>query len=591
METAIGRTIDSYKIVDFLGKGGMGIVYKALDTTLDREVALKMMDARIGSEPNFLRRFQSEAKALAKLQNPNIVSIFAMRETELGLCIVMEYVKGRTLADLLRQKGALPIPRVLSIFKQILNALGHAHKAGVIHRDIKPSNVLLTDDDFVKVTDFGLAKIQQTSAVTVTMGTGGTLYYMSPEQLRGLANVDHRGDIYSTGMTLYESLTGRIPFQDPEADFNIRQAIVDGKIDPPDKMKPSLPKEIVKVVMKAIAKDPDKRYQSTTEMWSALEHLEVASQFVAKAAADAQTMLVPSLSRERPKKKWPLYTGIGAGVLLIAVILLRSVVFPSATLLTVKTDPAGSTVVVNGKTIGDSPVMSYQVSPGKISVQVRKQGYVPRDTVLRIEDGDEMTLDLPLRKRMEVAEKQHLDDTTLQKEESTTLKEEPTTRKEEPTTRKGDTTPKSEARAKLTLRVVPIGTVKVDGSTVTHTGNTAVSVPLDAGTRSVRFESPGYESKSMFVTLKPGETRELTCYYESYVNLQALPTWGTIVLDGRRTDMVTPYDHLALKPGTHSITVTRAGFETAEGSQSLVIQPVVAAQPKVYRLVFHLTKK
>ena len=267
METGIiGKVVDTYKITGVLGKGGMGIVYKAKDTTLDRDVALKMMDTALARDESFLKRFQSEAKALAKLQNPNIVSIFTLRETELGFCIAMEFVEGNTLADRIREKGAMPFENVFPIFKQLLTALDHAHEVGIIHRDIKPSNVMLTPNNIVKVTDFGLAKIQQVSGATMTLGTGGTLYYMSPEQIRGLSNVDHRGDIYSLGMTLYETLTGKVPFTDAETDFSIRQMVVEGRVPPPDKMNPALPRDLVKVVMKSIEKDPAKRYQSAGAM-------------------------------------------------------------------------------------------------------------------------------------------------------------------------------------------------------------------------------------------------------------------------------------------------------------------------------------
>ena len=195
MDYIIGKVIDGYKIEKVLGQGGMGTVYLAKDTTLDRDVALKIMDTRLTGDDTFLKRFQSEARALAKLQNPHIVSIYALRETQIGLFIVMEYVDGGTLADRLEEKGALDLHTTMKMFKEILNALSHAHEAGIIHRDIKPGNIMVNQAGQVKVTDFGLAKMQeQASAVTMTVGTGGTLFYMSPEQVRGLANVDQRGD-------------------------------------------------------------------------------------------------------------------------------------------------------------------------------------------------------------------------------------------------------------------------------------------------------------------------------------------------------------------------------------------------------------
>lgn len=291
MDQMIGREIDSYKILEVLGRGGMGVVYKAVDTTLDREVAVKMMDVLIATDPNFLKRFQSEAKALAKLQNPNIVSIFALRQTDFGVCIVMEYVKGKTLADVLKQSVLLPIPRVIHIFRQLLTALDHAHKGGVIHRDIKPGNVMLADGDVVKVTDFGLAKIQKGAVSTMTMGTAGTLYYMSPEQIRGLGQVDHRGDIYSAGMALYECLTGRVPFKNEDSDFAVAQMIVEGRIPTPDKFNASLPKDLVRIVMKSIDKDPGKRYQNAAEMAAALVHFGATMKPGEYRIADAPTVV------------------------------------------------------------------------------------------------------------------------------------------------------------------------------------------------------------------------------------------------------------------------------------------------------------
>jgi serine/threonine protein kinase len=588
METVIGRIIDTYKIVDVLGKGGMGIVYKAIDMTLDRDVALKMMDAKIESEPNFLRRFQSEAKALAKLQNPNIVAIFALRETELGYCIVMEYVKGRTLAELIRQKGALPLSRTLNIFKQLLNALGHAHKAGVIHRDIKPSNVLLTDDDFVKVTDFGLAKIQQAAGVTVTMGTGGTLYYMSPEQLRGLANVDQRGDIYSTGMSLYESLTGRVPFKDPEADFDIRQAIVDGKIPPPDKMNPTLPKELVKVVMKSLDKDPERRYQSAGEMWSALERFAVATNIPTLATSEENTVLVGTQTVKPPpppRKKTALYVGGVVGLIVAVAIVLRLAVFTPTTMLTVRTEPEGASVFVNGTHVGPSPVTLDKLKPGRFEVSVRKPNFVGRDTAVNLLEGSSLALNIslpnvPVQKAVEPTE-QHA---TEEKPPET----------HEVATHNVVKTPENVVKAKLILRAVPSGTISVEGSPEQFSAGAPVQISVNPGTRRILFKSSA-ATKTERVTLKPGETRELTCYFEGYVNLNShlqgteTPLWGTVVIDGKVTDFTTPKEGLTLKPGAHTITVTRQGYTTVEGTKKIVVEP--SLHREVQKLVFQLKKQ
>jgi serine/threonine protein kinase len=270
----IGKKIEPYEIQEILGRGGMGVVYRARDTKLERDVAIKMMDLQYASDQNFLKRFQSEAKALARLQDPHIVSIFALLETPDGVCIVMEFVKGTTLAKLLQPEVALPIPRVITIFKQLLSALAHAHKEGVIHRDIKPANIIVGDEDRIKVADFGLAKVKQEFAVTATKGTAGTLYYMSPEQFRGLKEVDNRGDIYSAGMTLYECLAGKLPFGTEDSYFTIAQQVVHGQVPPPDTMNTQIPGGLVAIVKRMIACDPKDRYQNAEDVVKDLEEFE-----------------------------------------------------------------------------------------------------------------------------------------------------------------------------------------------------------------------------------------------------------------------------------------------------------------------------
>ena len=396
METGIiGKVVDTYKITGVLGKGGMGIVYKAKDTTLDRDVALKMMDTALARDESFLKRFQSEAKALAKLQNPNIVSIFTLRETELGFCIAMEFVEGNTLADRIREKGAMPFENVFPIFKQLLTALDHAHEVGIIHRDIKPSNVMLTPNNIVKVTDFGLAKIQQVSGATMTLGTGGTLYYMSPEQIRGLSNVDHRGDIYSLGMTLYETLTGKVPFTDAETDFSIRQMVVEGRVPPPDKMNPALPRDLVKVVMKSIEKDPAKRYQSAGAMLEALEQVYMKGK-------EKRASTVGGESVARSPKRSPLPFVLG-GLLLVAIAFV--VYFfsgNSGPKISVASQPAGAEVFLNGVSMGVTPFENKKIGSGITAVRIRQSGYVTKDTTLSIADGQNLQLAFSLMKETPV---------------------------------------------------------------------------------------------------------------------------------------------------------------------------------------------
>jgi len=270
----IGRTIDNYKILEEIGRGGMGVVYKAKDLGLDKVVAVKMMEHRLARDDVFLTRFKREAKALARLNNQNIVAVYALRETEHGLFIVMEYVDAGNLADLLQHRGALPELAALSMFKQILAAVAHAHSVGIIHRDIKPRNIMLNRSGVIKITDFGLAKILRDADTTVTSRTAGTLFYMSPEQVMGERRIGPLTDIYSLGITLYEMLTGNPPFKKEEADFEIRRRIIDGKLLPPTHFNKDISRDLTKIISKATQKKPAKRYQSVDDFLKDIKNVK-----------------------------------------------------------------------------------------------------------------------------------------------------------------------------------------------------------------------------------------------------------------------------------------------------------------------------
>lgn len=300
MESLIGKTVDNYRILEVIGRGGMGVVLKAVDTSLEKIVALKMIDPFLAEDENFVRRFKTEAKALAKLENPNIVSVHALRETDKGLFMVMEYVDAKPLSKHLSDNGPLSIKDIIAISKQLLNAIGHAHEYGIIHRDIKPSNILLCYDGKIKVTDFGLAKViqQKGPASTITQARAGTLYYMSPEQVKGLKNVDIRSDIYSLGMTIYEMTAGRVPFEKTDSDFTIQKQIVEGELPSPVKFNESIPKKLTKIIQKAIDKDPDKRYQTAEAM------LEDFRNFEKKASYEQDEIKEISEPKEKREKKF-----------------------------------------------------------------------------------------------------------------------------------------------------------------------------------------------------------------------------------------------------------------------------------------------
>ena len=265
----IGARVGEYHIQGVLGRGGMGVVYRAEDTALGIPVALKSITAGMTTDASFVRRFRTEARAMARVASPHIVRVMALRETEHGLFIVMEYVDGGSLHDRMAD-GPMPWATLWPLLRQMLLGLEAAHTVGVVHRDIKPRNVLLTTDDTVKLTDFGLARLQSDGDATRTQAVAGTLAYMSPEQVRSLPTLDHRSDLFSLGLTAYEALVGRLPFDRDGGDFTMMRAIVEDEFPAPTAFDDRVPPEVATALMRALEKDPDRRYASAAEMREAL---------------------------------------------------------------------------------------------------------------------------------------------------------------------------------------------------------------------------------------------------------------------------------------------------------------------------------
>lgn len=265
MDGMLGRTLGNYKIVEEVGRGGMAVIYKAYQENLDRFVAVKVLPLRY-SRPDFIERFNREARAAARLSHPNILPIYDFGHEEGISYIVMKYVPTGTLKD--RMSGPMEPQEAARFVGQIAAALDHAHERGVLHRDVKPSNALLDEGDWILLADFGLAKLADDAQLTAS-GTGvGTPAYMSPEQGQG-TEVDARTDVYSLGAVLYEMVTGDVPFK---ADTPMAVALkhITEPLPPPRKFRPDLSPEVEKVIVKAMAKERAARYQSAGEMALAL---------------------------------------------------------------------------------------------------------------------------------------------------------------------------------------------------------------------------------------------------------------------------------------------------------------------------------
>src|SRR5436190_22608563 len=282
----IGQTLHHYRIVSKLGEGGMGVVYKAHDTHLDRPVAIKVLSPDKVADPARKRRFVQEAKAASALNHPNIVTIHDVSSRNGMDFIVMEWIEGKTLGELIPPKGLRPA-QALHYAVQIADALAKAHGAGILHRDLKPSNIMVTDEGRVKILDFGLAKLLDTedsspegatlSARPITQqGTVlGTAAYMSPEQAEG-RKVDARSDIFSFGSVLYEMVTGRKPFAG-DSRLSLLNKIVSEDPTPPSQLAAPIPPDLEKIILHCLRKDPARRYQDMADVKVALEDVEEES--------------------------------------------------------------------------------------------------------------------------------------------------------------------------------------------------------------------------------------------------------------------------------------------------------------------------
>jgi len=259
----IGQIVGNYKIEEKLGEGGMGAVYKGVDTMLDREVAIKALRPELASQTSIVERFRTEAVTLAKLNHPNIATLYSMFRQGEELYMVLEFVRGETLDSIMQKRGALPAEEAIPVFCQVLDGIDHAHELGIVHRDIKPANMMLTEKGTLKVLDFGIARLLGSARMTRAGNIIGTLEYMAPEQVRGL-ETDGRSDIYALGMMLYEVLTGRLPFQ-TENEFELMKAQTERMPTPPREINPAIPEEVEAAILRAIQKDPEDRFQTGGE--------------------------------------------------------------------------------------------------------------------------------------------------------------------------------------------------------------------------------------------------------------------------------------------------------------------------------------
>ncbi len=600
----IGKLIDNYTILEELGRGGMGIVYKAKEDNI-RFVALKLISSDHSDDLNFLGFFEREAKSMATLDHPNIVKLLRYKA---GHYLVMDYVRGKTLEDVV---GGQPMDpgRVKEVFTSLLEALEYAHRIGVIHRDLKPTNIMIREDGVVKVMDFGIAKLKEyTSSPTITIGPDGpkpapqgtTLRafspgYSAPEQELGtLGEVDARGDIFSLGVMLFECLTGR------NSPTRERKRITTKDFGD------QVPREMAKIVIKATEDDRSNRFQTAEEMLRALKKTDTGKQpdqrkwlklvlsalFVAatltvialilfrqeegtravpvlsvvSSPAGANVFLDNMLVGQTPLDSFQITSGehtIGLvkegferldtglvvaerGIVGLWFTLKRSF---SGTTLTVFSSPSGANAYLDGEFIGITPVTSYPAEPGVYPLRIEKAGFPAKDSTMEIRANQTISVSLALRKPVSMAS--------------------------------------------LVLGVVPNGTVSVGGESRQVTGASGTSFRLNAGTHAVVFTHPDFGSKTASLTLRSGQSSTLICYFETQVSIVSNTAAGNpipslIIVNGKSMGNEAPAV-IRLGPGKYRLSVAKDGYTMVEQERELTITPSLEGQKEI-RVVFTLRK-
>jgi len=608
----IGKVFGHFRILEPAGHGGMGLVFKALNTHLDKIVALKMIAPGLSLNEKVLNRFKTEARALARLENPHIVRISDLLEANGYWFIVMEFIEGDTLRDRLKGKHPLPLKEAIEISEQILSALQHAHSAGIVHRDIKPSNILLTKDNLVKVTDFGLAKIQENSLIhTQVSAVGGTLYYMSPEQVRSLKETDHRTDIYSLGITMYQMVTGTVPFDPNQTDFDIRETIVRKSLPRPSTFNPYLPAEIDDFIMKAIEKNPDDRFQSAVEMSQELAELKEKIKDKLEISQPAQSdtdqelnfdqypfeikddFSEASLSPEIPlehtpapqnaeqeqkneptpdhsefsqlsritdivkKNRFWLISFLPVVVIVIIIYLISlpkssgPAKAPELTLLTLHSRPAGAKAFIDEHFHGQTPLDSLKLSKGSFHLTLKKPGFTTFDSTITLTAGQHLILDIGL---------------TTQPPQ----KKEPTVEATKPSA----IDVKKITATRTSISSAPPGALVLINNQ--FIGKTPLKIPLNPDEKiTLKIEKEGFVPVERALTVPGKEQFNLNFVLKPEPALLTLQTndWPVEVqIDNKRNiTLNSASEALRLTAGPHKLVFTRPNFKPI--TQKLTLNP------------------
>lgn len=623
-----GKLIENYRIIAVLGRGGMGTVYKAFDEELQREVVLKMMNIRFLEDMAFVRQFRKEGISQARLKHPNIVDVHALRESKLGMFIVMEYIPGQTLAAQIRESGSIPWQQALLLFDNILKGIEHAHEKGVIHRDIKPGNIMLSNDGSVKVSDFGIARMNHDPRITNTGFSGGTLAYSSPEQLKNLKLADERSDVYSLGITFYEALTGTLPFKEGLSAHEIQQEIFSGKFLSPRRKIPELPKALARVILQAIRKKPEKRFQSVREMRQALAAIQPSTVMVDITDFSRKIRSSPRFSFRMPRR-------LLAVIYFLPLIIIGWAMDAHTSFmnffqlsagetrsLSVNSNPDNAFVYLNGNILGVTPIWDRDIAfADSVHIRIEKHNYITRDTTIALTVDSAMTIEFQLqserrsRKRSQrrsgnIAERKgSLQVRTIPPGAEIWLAGKKLPGKQSPALipnlspgeyqvnlrRQGYqafsdiVTVKNGIQAELevnlqsrrgdvSILVLPYGSIYIDRKLRKENTHSAYQTTLSPGRYTIRATHPMYGSWEKKITVVAGRRLELAADFNRTFDVRIIafdenekPLMGDVFIDGQPSEYSTPVK-MSLRFGSHKIEVRRKGYKTINGARTINLE-------------------
>lgn len=517
-EHLVGQTIGNYQILEEIGRGGMGIVYKALQVSLNREVALKVLPKQYTTDPEFVNRFRQEAKAAASLNHQNIIQIYEIGHYGGVHYFVMELMEGTSLKSFVEGGTPMPLPQTVDIIWDVSNALDFAHKRGVIHRDIKPHNIMISKSGEIKVFDFGIARAADSSGLTTTGTSIGTPQYMSPEQARGEKEIDGRADLYSLGIVFFEMLVGKAPFEGSTA-VGTMYRHVNEVPDPPSKLNPDVTDDIDRIVMKALHKEREKRYQTGQEIIDDLRHVRQA---LAQLDSKKKAAKVP-----RTKKRSPVIAFVSIFFLLVlSAAALYYFVFMNRYDFILQTDPLGAAVYEEEELLGVTPLKltKEEIGLGDHILLLSMDGYADEVYAFSLRQDEKIDHVFPLS-----AAFGHL-----------RVSSEP-------------------AEAKVYLENI-------------YRGDTPYAFErLREGTHTVTISYPGYISGQDTVVMREGMIDTLHSVLTpmlATLSISSVPESAQVFIDSLVMGTPAPVE-IQLQPGDHKILILKEGFMPVDSQMTL----------------------